>query len=197
MMRIITGRARGVKLASLAGENTRPTSERAKEAVFSMLQFEIRGAEVLDLFAGSGQMGLEALSRGAEHAFLCDRAKDAVEVIRTNTYKTKLAPFCEVVCMEHTAMLRELRRRKVKLDLVFLDPPYARLLIPDTLRLLTEYGLLNKKAKVVCESAADADVFGAGTALQEQFDVLRSARYGVAHITVLQIKDTLGEEATV
>ncbi len=197
MMRIITGRARGVKLSSLAGENTRPTSERAKEAIFSMLQFELRDAEVLDLFAGSGQMGLEALSRGARHAFFCDRAKDAVEVIRANTLKTKLAPFCDVVCMDYSAALRDLRRRKVGFDLVFLDPPYALGLIPDALRLLTEYGLLNDNARVICESAADADVFSGDTALEAEFEVLRCTRYGVAHVTLLQKKDKRGEEGIV
>ena len=78
MMRIITGRARGVKLLSLDGEQTRPTAERAKEAVFSMLQFEIEDRKVLDLFSGSGQLGLEAVSRGAASAVLVDKARDAV-----------------------------------------------------------------------------------------------------------------------
>ncbi|MGN1048588.1 MAG: RsmD family RNA methyltransferase, partial [Eubacteriales bacterium] len=90
MMRIITGSAKGVRLATLDGENTRPTTERAKEAVFSMLQFDIEGRRVLDLFAGSGQMGLEALSRGAASAVMVDHAKAAVEIIHKNIEKTKL-----------------------------------------------------------------------------------------------------------
>ena len=81
MMRIRTGRARGTKLVTLEGNNTRPTSERVKEAVFSMIQFDIEGRNVLDLFAGSGQMGLEALSRGAEKATFIDNSKAAVNVI--------------------------------------------------------------------------------------------------------------------
>ena len=122
MMRIITGRARGVRLSTLAGEHTRPTSERAKEAIFSMLQFDLLGKEVLDLFAGSGQMGLEAVSRGAARATLCDRAKEAIEVIRANALKTRLAPMCEILCMDYEAALRAFRK-KCQFDVVFLDPP--------------------------------------------------------------------------
>ena len=87
MMRIITGRARGIQLDTLEGDMTRPTSERAKMAIFSSLQFELEGRRVLDLFAGSGQMGLEAVSRGAEHAVLVDQSKDAVRIIRKNAEK--------------------------------------------------------------------------------------------------------------
>lgn len=184
-MRIITGRARGVRLTTLSGENTRPTSERAKEAIFSMLQFEINGREILDLFAGSGQMGLEAVSRGAVRAVLCDRARDAVEVIRTNTVKTRLTPQCEVLCMDWEAALRSLCRKRV-FDIVFLDPPYAMGVLPETLRRLLEYGLLSDGAKLVCESAEEGDVFGGEADLSSHFSIVRSARYGAAFVTVLQ-----------
>ena len=83
-MRIITGKARGVRLETLEGLNTRPTSERSKEAIFSMLQFDIAGATVLDLFAGSGQMGLEAASRGAERVYLVDKSRDAFKIVSKN-----------------------------------------------------------------------------------------------------------------
>ena len=189
MMRIITGKARGVRLTTLEGENTRPTSERAKEAIFSMLQFEIQGKEVLDLFSGSGQMGLEALSRGASHAVLCDRSKEAVEVIRTNANKTRLAPFCDVLCADYTVALRNLRRKN-GFDIVFLDPPYASKAIPQALRLMIENGLLNEDAKIVCETGSDADVFCDDGELSTHFEVLRAARYGVAYVTVLRFHAT-------
>ena len=92
MMRIITGKARGVKLDTLEGLATRPTTEKVKEAIFSAIQFEIEGRRVLDLFAGSGQMALEALSRGAKDAVLVDASKEAAEIIRKNAVKTKLFP---------------------------------------------------------------------------------------------------------
>ena len=191
MMRIITGRARGAKLETLAGEHTRPTSERAKEAIFSVLQFEISGKRVLDLFAGSGQMGLEAISRGAVHALLCDSSREATAVIQRNAIKTKLAPMCDVICSDWEALLRT-QRRRAQFDLVFLDPPYALGLIPRALSALTDYGLLADGAKIVCEAGGEGDVFGGDEALAARFEVVRTARYGVAYVTILGYR---GEEA--
>ncbi len=187
MMRIITGRARGVRLATLSGENTRPTSERAKEAIFSMLQFEIRDKEVLDLFAGSGQMALEALSRGARHACLCDASREAVQVICANALKTKLAPMCEVVVSDWTDALRGFRR-KYRFDLVFLDPPYALGVIPAVLERLLKDGLLAPNAVVVCETGDGDGVFAGNADLAAKFEVLKQTHYGVAFVTLLRVK---------
>ena len=96
-MRIISGRARGTKLVTLDGMQTRPTAERTKEAIFSMLQFEMDGRCVLDLFSGSGQMALEALSRGAASAVLCDKSRDAISIIQKNVEKTRLQEPCTIV----------------------------------------------------------------------------------------------------
>lgn len=195
MMRIITGKARGVKLAAPKGETTRPTAERAKEAVFSMLQFEIAGREVLDLFAGSGQMGLEALSRGAANAVLCDRSREAVDVIRANALKTRLAPACDIFCSDYDTLLVTFRRKK-QFDLVFLDPPYALGVVPQALRRMTDLGLLRPNAKIVCETAAPEDVFAGDADLESQFEILRTSHYGVAYVTVLQHKTDNREEIT-
>lgn len=183
-MRIITGRARGVRLNTLAGENTRPTSERAKEAIFSILQFELQGKEVLDLFAGSGQMALEALSRGAAHAVMCDFSKAAADVIRSNAIKTRLAPMCEIVTMDWEVLLRN-KKNKRKFGLVFIDPPYAMGVVPKVLETLLQDELLEEDAKLVCETAEESDVFGENAGLQEAFDVVRKARYGAAAVTIL------------
>ncbi len=185
MMRIITGKARGVRLETLEGEATRPTSERAKEAVFSMLQFELQGTQVLDLFAGSGQLGLEAVSRGAAHAALADASRAAADVLRKNAIKTKLALQCEILCADYATVLQNLRRKKT-FDIVFLDPPYAQGLLPKALELLLSCRLLEKGAKLICESASPEDVFAGNESLASHFTVLRTARYGVACITVLQ-----------
>lgn len=185
MMRIITGRARGTQLKAPQGETTRPTSERAKEAVFSMLQFELNGKEILDLFAGSGQMGLEALSRGAKHAVFCDTSKNALEVIRANSLKTKLALQCEIFSQDYVSLLRSFKNKR-KFDIVFLDPPYALGALPNALRMLHENGLLSPDAKLICESAAEADVFADDTKLTQEFEVLRVSHYGIAFVTVLR-----------
>lgn len=185
MMRIITGKARGIKLRTLEGDTTRPTAERVKEAVFSMLQFEMENAEVLDLFAGSGQMGLEAVSRGARRAVFCDAERRAVEIVRQNAAATKLESSCEIFCADYRAILKRLRGGDRKFSIVILDPPYALGAIPEALRLLHEYGLLAPYAKIVCESASPDDVFAGDDALKELYTVTREARYGIVHITVL------------
>lgn len=192
MMRIITGRARGTKLYTLDGENTRPTAERVKEAVFSMIQFDIEGRTVLDLFAGSGQLGLEAVSRGAAHADLVDRSRDAIEVIRRNTVKTRLALDCGVYCADFSEFLQKHRGRG-QYDLVFLDPPYTSKAVPDALRALVAYDLLKPAFTIVCETRSEDDVFAGDARLSERFSVKKQARYGIACVTILEQK-ALSEE---
>ena len=183
-MRIITGKARGTKLATLAGEQTRPTAERVKEAVFSRLFEKLPDAEVLDLFAGSGQLGLEALSRGAAHAVFCDSAREALTVVRSNAEKTRLNEQCEFVCADARTLLRRLKGTR-GFDLVFLDPPYASGAIPSCLELLLSGGLLKPQARLVCETAKPEDVFGGRDELKNAFTVLREVRYGAAYIMIL------------
>ena len=123
-MRIITGTARGMALTTLEGEMTRPTLAKVKEALFSAIQFDIEGRRVLDLFAGSGQLGLEALSRGAEKATFVDGAKEATAIITANAQKTHLYQKSNVLCMDWKQYIKSAGGRS-KFDLVFLDPPYA------------------------------------------------------------------------
>ena len=120
MMRIITGTARGTKLLSPEGTTTRPTSERAKEAVFSVLAFDVPGRRVLDLFAGSGQLALEALSRGAQSAVLVDSGANAIDVIRKNVVKTHMEQKASVVRMDCLSYLKSARPDQT-FDLIFID----------------------------------------------------------------------------
>ena len=184
-MRIITGKARGTKLNTLAGEATRPTAERTKEAVFSMLQNEIAGARVLDLFAGSGQLGLEALSRGAEYAVFNDSSREAAAIIRANAEKTRMIDSCEILSTDWKPVLRRFAGRE-KFDLVFLDPPYAGGFLPKVLAKMIEGNLLAEGGIIVCESANEGDVFGSNEDLKNQFTVRRVARYGAACVTILE-----------
>ena len=130
MMRIITGSAKGKKLVTLEGEATRPTSERIKEAVFSSIQFDIENRRVLDLFAGSGQLGIEALSRGAESAVFVDADKNAVKIIKENLAKTKLDSLASVAQTDSIAFLTMTDR---VFDVAFLDPPYGNGLLQKAL----------------------------------------------------------------
>ena len=183
MMRIITGRARGIRLLTLEGENTRPTSERAKEAIFSSLGDFVIGCRVLDLFAGSGQMGLEALSRGASSLVLCEKAGDAANIIRKNIEKTGLTS-AELLVTDYENALGKMGGKRV-FDLVFLDPPYASQHLVRALHRLYDGGLLSPGARIVCESRAEPNTWLVGSPLENKYHVERTARYGIAHVTYL------------
>ena len=185
MMRIITGKARGTKLQTLAGEATRPTAERTKEAIFSMINFDIAGARVLDLFAGSGQLGLEALSRGATSAVFNDSSREAAAVIRANAEKTRLNDSCEILSTDWQSVLRRFAGRE-RFELSFLDPPYAGGFLPKVLTKMIEWDLLADGAVIVCESANEEDVFFGDEELKNQFNIRRVARYGAACVTILE-----------
>ena len=201
-MRIITGVARNTPLASLEGEATRPTSERVKEALFSMIQFEIEGRRALDLFAGSGQLGLEALSRGASHATFIDNTRAACDIIIANAKKARLFDKCRISTTEFTSALRGWMGKE-KFDLIFLDPPYDSGYMPAALGLIAEGDLLAPGGIVVCETpcppagkkghrkrddASDeifANVFGSDSALAEKYAVRKTSAYGISRITLL------------
>lgn len=182
MMRIITGKARGIKLVTLEGDATRPTTERAKEALFSMLQFDIEGRTVLDLFAGCGQLSLEALSRGASHAVMTDRSADAVKIIRTNAVKTKLDGMCEIYNCDFGEYIR--KNRGKKFDIIFIDPPYASNLCVNALEKLLDTDMLKPSSIIVCETGNE-DVFLGNKCLSEKFDTVKQVRYSHSYITIL------------
>lgn len=182
-MRIITGTARGAKLQTLEGEATRPTTERVKEALFSMIQFDLEDANVLDLFAGSGQLALEALSRGAEHAVLVDISADATAIIKANAQKTRLFDRCRVLTMDHKDYIRT-AAGKYKFDIIFLDPPYAQKLVPSVLASIADAKILSNDGIIVCETEDDEII--CDEELAKSYEVIRQARYGRIHITLLK-----------
>ena len=181
-MRIITGKAKGVNLKTLEGDTTRPTSERVKEAVFSMLQFDIEGRRVLDLFAGSGQMGLEALSRGADSAVLIDKSADAVKIIQENALKCKLYPSCEIRRFDYLDYIK--RNRGEKFDIIFLDPPYALKFYAPALRNLLDCNMLKPSSLIVCESGEE-EIFDGDSELADKYVIFKQSRYSRSYITIL------------
>lgn len=186
MMRIITGRARGTKLVTLEGNNTRPTSERVKEAVFSMIQFDIEGRNVLDVFAGSGQMGLEALSRGALNATFVDNSKEAINVIKQNVSKTHFEKQSQIILSDAVDYLNKIKGRE-SFDIVFIDPPYAVGVQAKILELLMDLELLKPTSIVICESGEE-DIFKNTPELIERVEIIKRAKYGISYITILNIK---------
>ena len=151
-MRVITGSARGAKLRTLEGLSTRPTSDRVKEAIFNIIQFDIEGRRVLDLFGGSGQLAIEALSRGAAYAVLVDQNPQAVSVIKENLKKTKLDQKASVFQSDY---LRFLSTTRDRFDIIFLDPPYAENFIENALRKISEIDILTEGGIIVCKRSRE------------------------------------------
>lgn len=184
-MRIITGTAKGIKLFTLEGDATRPTSERAKEALFSMIQFDIEGRRVLDLFAGSGQLGLEALSRGASYCMFVDSSSDAIGIVRKNIEKTRFTEQTKTHITDYRNFLRKSDGRE-GFDVIFLDPPYASGALADALMRLYRTKLMKKGCLVVCESENDdARIFEKEPRLAEMYTSVKKNGYGRVHIEIL------------
>lgn len=154
-MRVITGIARGVALKTPDGIQTRPTADRVKEALFSIIQFEIPGAIVLDLFGGTGQLGIEALSRGAKKAVFVDAAEPACKLIRENLKRTKLESQGSVVRCDY---LEYLSRCREKYNIIFLDPPYAEVFLENALKRITEIDILQSNGIIVAERPLGKDL---------------------------------------
>lgn len=174
-MRVITGSARGTSLKTLEGDTTRPTTEKVKEAVFSAIQFEIEGRRVLDLFAGSGQMGIEALSRGAANAVLVDADKKAISIIKENVAKTKFTETAQVVQMDAMGFLNMNVRTY---DIVFLDPPYSTGLLEKALERVPDY--VAEGGIVICEYPYRDEMPAAPEGLSEY----RTYKYSKTAVTI-------------
>ena len=174
MLRIITGTAKGKKLKTLEGEATRPTSERIKEAIFSSIQFDIEGRRVLDLFAGSGQMGLEALSRGAVSVMFVDSSREAIEIVKDNVRSTGFEKESKHTVSDWRNFIRKASSRGERYDLVFVDPPYADECCADAAMRLASGGMLAIGAIVVLESGTEEiDIESLAG-----FELLKSKDYG-------------------
>ncbi len=189
-MRVITGSARGRRLKELEGEETRPTTDRVKEGLFSAIQFDIEGRRVLDLFAGTGQLGIECLSRGAASAVFVDRRGDAVRLIRDNLAVTDLADRARVVAGDSMEYLRGLRER---FDLILLDPPYGAGLLEPAIEQITAFDILEPHGIIVAEHPADRGV----PLPAAPYRIARTYRYGRIALTIIRRDaDQRNEETT-
>ena len=176
-MRVITGTARGRRLGELKGQETRPTTGKVKEGGFSALQFDVEGRRVLDLFAGTGQMGIEALSRGAASCTFVDRRRDAAQLVRDNLAVCGLADRAQVVCGDAMGWLSSLRTRY---DLVFLDPPYADDILERAIAHIARFDILAPGGIIVAECPVEKTL----PALSAPYGVYREYRYGKIKVTV-------------
>ena len=178
-MRVITGKARGVVLKTPEGLQTRPTTDRVKEAMFSIIQFEISGATVLDLFGGTGQLGIEALSRGARRAVFVDAGEAACKLIRENLKRTKLEEQAQVVRGDY---LEYLSRTREKFDIILLDPPYAEVFLENSLNRISEIDILQSNGIIVTERPVEKTLDWAIPGFSRSKDY----KYGKTLITVFR-----------
>ena len=181
-MRVITGTARGRRLETLQGEDVRPTADRIKEAVFSIIQFQIEGRVFLDLFAGSGQMGIEALSRGAKEAYFVDSAKKSVEIVKRNLSTTKLEQNAKVFQTDFRSFLS---MSSAAFDIAFLDPPYGTGALQEALAALPQH--MKDTGVIIAENPVDEEVLPQ----YGDFVLDRQYRYGKIKITTFRHKDFL------
>ena len=154
-MRVITGSARGVVLKTPDGMKTRPTTDRVKEALFSIIHFDIPGAKVLDLFGGTGQLGIEALSRGANSATFVDQSDAACKLIRENLRRTKFEQSAKVVRSDY---MEYLSRCREQYDIILLDPPYAEVFLENALKRIAEIDILQSGGIIVAERPLGKDL---------------------------------------
>lgn len=175
-MRVITGIARGMKLIAPEGLDVRPTSDKVKEGIFSAIQFDLEGADVLDLFAGSGQMGIEALSRGAGHAVFVDSSQKSLRCVNENLTNTKLRDMAEIVSRDSYDYIKLTPK---SFDIIILDPPYRHGHIEKLLPFAAHK--LNEGGSIICEYESDAE-----TPTPPQGLILRKTyRYGRINVSIL------------
>ena len=183
-MRIITGSARGAALKTLEGERTRPTAEKVKEAIFSALQFDLEGRSFLDLFAGSGQMGLEALSRGARRAVFIDESREAMDIVKANAKRTGFFEKSHFLVSDYRNYLRKAAGSE-RFDIVFIDPPYAERIAADALLRVLRADMAKYGTLFVLESEEEEVLAGADLPLSE-LEVVKAKKYGRTFVHILR-----------
>lgn len=183
-MRVISGTARGKKLISLEGLETRPTLDRVKEAVFNILQFDIKNANILDLFSGSGALAIEALSRGASSAVLCDSSNKAIKIINKNLELTKVKDKARVINKDYIETLKILKDETKKFDIIFLDPPYKSDCVVISIQKILQGNLLNKNGIIVVETNDENKIEDIKNI--KSIEVYDTRRYGIVHIIFIR-----------
>lgn len=181
-MRIIGGKARGTKLYTLEGKNTRPTLDRVRESLFNIIQNNIKDSVFLDLFSGSGAVGLEAISRGAKKAILCDKENEAINIIKKNTEKTHSEDKIEIYNLPFDKVLKN--KIKEKIDIIYIDPPYDTNLAYQSVKLLIEENLLNKESITIIETDKKEEILKQLENLKVEITDIR--KYGRAYLIFLR-----------
>lgn len=183
-MRIIGGKARGTKLYTLEGENTRPTLDRVRESLFNIIQKDVPNAVFLDLFAGSGAIGLEAISRGAKKSILCDKNRDAIKIIKKNIEKTRSREQVELYEADFKEVLKN--KLKEKIDIVFIDPPYKTDFAYEAIKILANSKNIKKESLMIIETDEEERILKQIENLE--IEIIDKRKYGRAHLIFLKIR---------
>ena len=184
-MRVISGKARGTKLYTLEGKNTRPTLDRVKESLFNILQIKLQEAVVLDLFAGSGALGIESLSRGANKAIFCDNNLESIHIIEKNLEKTKFLNKAIILKMDYQKALEKLS--KEKLDIIYIDPPYAKEMVIPAIQKIIKLDILKNDGIITIETD-DEKIISEGLKKIDNIKVYDLRKYGRVKILFLDRK---------
>lgn len=178
-MKVISGFLKGRKILGYEIKGTRPTMDRVKESLFATIQNEIKNSICLDLFAGSGNLGIEAISNGAKYVYFVDNNKESIKVINNNIDNFKINDKCQVINNDYMKVLKYLNENNIKLDLIFIDPPYKLDIINEILLFIDSNNMLNKSGQVICEyeNATLNDAYG-------NLKVIKIKKYGYKFISI-------------
>ncbi|MDD4547635.1 MAG: 16S rRNA (guanine(966)-N(2))-methyltransferase RsmD [Bacilli bacterium] len=178
-MRVISGKYRGLKINGFNQEGTRPTMDRVKESVFGTIQLKLKDSIVLDLFAGSGSLGIEALSNGSQSCYFVESNKSMFSVLKDNLNFLKIKEDYQLINRDYKIALKDFSKNNLKFDLIFLDPPYDKHLINDVLKDIVNYDLLIKGGQVICEYV-DEEINN------ENYKTVKEKKYGNKKIKIIE-----------
>lgn len=183
-VRVISGSARGLKLNTPGDDRVRPTTDRVKESMFNIIQDWVYDSQVLDLFAGSGALGIEALSRGASQAVFCDNSLDSIKIIKSNIEKARVADRSQIVSGDFKRCLRDMEAKNQSFDMIFVDPPYYEGLFEEVLDTIRSCKILKKDGMVIVEHDAKKPI-----GQVEGLEVYKEKKYGITMLTFYCLED--------
>lgn len=183
-VRVISGSARGLKLNTPGDDRVRPTTDRVKESMFNIVQDWVYDSQVLDLFAGSGALGIEALSRGASQAVFCDNSLDSIKIIKSNIEKARVVDRSKIVSGDYKRCLRDMEAKNQSFDMIFVDPPYYEGLFEEVLDTIRSSKILKKDGIVIVEHDAKRPI-----GQVEGLEVYKEKKYGITMLTFYCLED--------
>ncbi len=183
-MRVISGSARGLKLNTPRNNDIRPTTDRVKESMFNIISPQVYDSLVLDLFSGSGALGIEAISRGAKEAYFCDKSKESISVLKSNLEKTRFEDKSHILNQDYLSAIKKLSLKGLSFDLIFVDPPYYEGMFENVLKSIQESGILKEDGIIVVEHDANIKMKDMG-----KLCIYKEKKYGITMLTLYSLEE--------